>query len=79
MVGLLVGLALMVMGSLVKGLTPCFSLVAGLRITLSFNRPGMVKMPGPFLPRSLAIKSLSPLKTLAMSFLLKPVLVASSV
>src|SRR4051794_3325647 len=37
------GFALMVIGSLVKGLMPCFALVAGLRTTRSFRRLGTTK------------------------------------
>ena len=58
------GLALMMVGSLVNGLMPGRALVAGLLTILSLSRPGTTKMPGPFLPRSLAISSLHGLEDL---------------
>ena len=51
----LAGLALMTISSLVKGLMPLCSSVAGLRTTLICSRPGMAKLPGPSLPRFLPI------------------------
>ena len=50
----LAGLALMTISSLVNGLMPMCSSVAGLRTTLICNRPGTAKLPGPSLPRFLA-------------------------
>src|SRR3954447_12505950 len=67
------GLALIVIGWPLNGLTPCLALVAGLSTTLSLSRPGTTKIPGPFLPRSLAIDSLIASKTSEICFLLSPV------
>ena len=44
------GLALNVVGCLVKGCVPWRALVAGLRTVFSLSSPGMVNTPGPFLP-----------------------------
>jgi hypothetical protein len=44
-------LALYMVSSPAKGLIPLRALVAGLRTTVSFIRPGTVYMPGPRLPR----------------------------
>jgi hypothetical protein len=44
------GLAWIVIGSPVNGFVPGRALVAGLRTTLSFRRPGRTNWPGPFLP-----------------------------
>src|SRR5262249_15111805 len=67
------GLALVGLGSLVDGVTPCLGLVAGRRTTFSFKSPGITNWPGPFLPSSLAISSPIASNSLAMSFLPTPV------
>ena len=67
------GLALNVIGSPVNGLTPCRSLVAGLRTTWSFTSPGMANWPGPSLPSSRPIRSARAAKTAATSFWASPV------
>src|SRR5262249_25504746 len=67
------GFALIMIGSLVNGLMPGFALVAGLRTTLSLSRPGIWKWPGPFLPSSRLIRSLSAENTLEICFFDRPV------
>src|SRR5687768_11622212 len=67
------GLALIVIASLVNGLMPGRALVAGLRMTLSLTRPGMLKTPRPFLPRSFLIMSPRTSITEEICFLLSPV------
>ena len=49
------GFALMVIGSLVKGLMPCRSLVAGFRFTVIRSNPGTVLTPEPLFDRSALI------------------------
>jgi hypothetical protein len=70
-------LAWIVIGSPVNGFVPGRALVAGLRTTLSFRRPGRTNWPRPFLPSSLAISAPRAEKTAATSFLPRPVVSAS--
>jgi hypothetical protein len=65
----LAGLAWIVIAAPVNGFLPGRALVAGLRTTLSFRRPGRTNWPGPFLPSSLAIRSFSAVKAPAIWFL----------
>ena len=62
-----------------NGLIPVLALVAGLRTTFSLSRPGTTNSPGPFLPSSLPINSVSDSKTVETCFLERPVFVASLV
>jgi len=70
------GLALNTMASPVNGLTPLRDLVAGLRTTLIFIRPGNVYIPGPVRLMSRLIRVLRDSKTALTSFLVRPVLSA---
>src|SRR5262249_57232988 len=72
------GLALIMVGSLVNGLMPGRALVAGLWTRLSFNRPGTLNVPGPFLPSCALMRSISASKTSPTCLRVRLVLVAIS-
>ena len=67
------GLALNIISSPVKGLTPLRALVAGLRFTRIFMRPGTVNWPGPRRPMSFLMIPARASNTVATSFFVRPV------
>ena len=68
------GLALKTMASPVNGFTPLRDLVAGLRTTLIFIKPGNVYIPGPVRLMSRLIRVLRDSNTALTSLLVRPVL-----